>query len=98
MKIKLDNFERDIEKNLNQFSEISENEYKKINKIIDKANQKKIISIRINENDLETIKLKAGKEGMPYQTYISSVLHKYITNQLIDEFNIRKAIQLIKVG
>lgn len=38
----------------------------------------KRINIRLSESDLEAIKLKAIKEGMPYQTLINSIIHKYI--------------------
>ena len=34
------------------------------------------INIRLSEYDLKAIQLKAMEEGMPYQTFISSVLHK----------------------
>ncbi len=35
------------------------------------------ITIRVSEHDLEQIQEKAVEEGMPYQTLITSVLHKY---------------------
>lgn len=34
------------------------------------------ISIRISERDFVNIKARAMREGMPYQTLISSVIHK----------------------
>ena len=40
------------------------------------------INIRISENDLEAIKLLAAKEGMPYQTLIGSLIHKYASGYL----------------
>jgi predicted DNA binding CopG/RHH family protein len=42
----------------------------------------KNINIRISENDLEAIKLMAAKEGMPYQTLIGSLIHKYASGYL----------------
>ena len=42
----------------------------------------KNINIRISENDLESIKLLAAREGMPYQTLIGSLLHKYASGYL----------------
>lgn len=42
----------------------------------------KNINIRITENDLETIKMKAAREGLPYQTLIGSLLHKYAAGYL----------------
>ena len=43
------------------------------------------INIRISKNDLDNIKIKAVEEGIPYQTLISSVLHKYITGKLTEK-------------
>ena len=37
------------------------------------------ISISVNERDLMKIKTKAAEEGMPYQTLINSILHKYVS-------------------
>ena len=42
----------------------------------------KNINIRISENDLESIKLQAAREGLPYQTLIGSLIHKYATGSL----------------
>ena len=45
----------------------------------------KRINIRISERDLDRIKLKAIEEGVPYQTLISSVLHKYVSGRLVEQ-------------
>jgi hypothetical protein len=39
---------------------------------------------------------RASREGVPYQTLIASVLHKYVTDQLYDEREIRKTLELIE--
>jgi len=44
----------------------------------------KRINIRIPEADLLLIQKRALEEGLPYQTLISSVLHKYINGRLTD--------------
>ncbi|MDP3896949.1 MAG: DNA-binding protein [Mesorhizobium sp.] len=36
------------------------------------------ISISIPKRDLARLKAKAAEEGMPYQTLINSILHKYV--------------------
>ena len=41
----------------------------------------KRINIRISTKDLEGIQKKALEEGIPYQTLISSVLHKFVSGQ-----------------
>jgi len=40
--------------------------------------KKKKINIRISDWDYEKIKIKAVHEGLPYQTLISSIIHKYL--------------------
>ncbi len=40
------------------------------------------INIRLSEPDLNLLKRKAVEEGMPYQTLIASVLHKFVTGRL----------------
>ena len=42
----------------------------------------KRINIRISSRDLESLQRKALKEGMPYQTLVSSILHKYVSGSL----------------
>ena len=42
----------------------------------------KRINIRISSRDLTGLQKKAAKEGMPYQTLISSTLHKFVTGKL----------------
>jgi predicted DNA binding CopG/RHH family protein len=42
----------------------------------------KRVNIRMTERDLVRFQKKAMEEGLPYQTLISSVLHKYINGSL----------------
>lgn len=42
------------------------------------------INIRLSAGDLRDIQVKAMQEGMPYQTLIASVLHKYVTGRLAE--------------
>lgn len=42
----------------------------------------KRITIRVYESDLETIKNMAADEGLNYQTFITSILHKVCTGRL----------------
>jgi predicted DNA binding CopG/RHH family protein len=42
----------------------------------------KRINIRISARDPEKIQKRAAKEGIPYQTLISSTLHKLVTGKL----------------
>ncbi len=42
----------------------------------------KRVNIRISKMDLDLLQEKALIEGLPYQTLMSSVLHKYVTGRL----------------
>ena len=44
--------------------------------------KEKRINIRISARDLEKIQKRAVMEGMPYQTFIASTLHKFVTGKL----------------
>jgi predicted DNA binding CopG/RHH family protein len=43
------------------------------------------MNIRITKNDLDGIKLKAMEEGLPYQTLVTSIIHKYVTGKLTEK-------------
>jgi predicted DNA binding CopG/RHH family protein len=45
----------------------------------------KRVNIRISEMDLELLQERAMIEGLPYQTLMSSVLHKYVTGRYIEK-------------
>lgn len=44
----------------------------------------KRVNIRLSSGDLKDIQVKALEEGIPYQTLIASVLHRYVTGKLVD--------------
>ena len=58
----------------------SQTDYKEIASNTLKKNKK--INIRISENDLSALQRRAAREGIPYQTLIGSVLHKYVSGFL----------------
>jgi predicted DNA binding CopG/RHH family protein len=43
------------------------------------------VNIRLSSIDLSDIQVKALEEGVPYQTLIASVLHKYVTGRLSEK-------------
>lgn len=43
------------------------------------------INIRLSSKDLRALQAIALKEGIPYQTLVSSVIHKYVDGQLVDK-------------
>jgi predicted DNA binding CopG/RHH family protein len=44
----------------------------------------KRVNIRMTERDLLHLQKKAVGEGLPYQTFISSILHKYLNGRLVE--------------
>ena len=40
------------------------------------------ISIRVSERDLQQIKVLAAEKGLPYQTFISSLLHQHSSRKV----------------
>jgi len=57
-----------------------QNDYQAIARNTMKKNRK--INIRISENDLSALHRRAAREGLPYQTLIGSVLHKFASGFL----------------
>lgn len=43
------------------------------------------VNIRISTKDLEGLQKRALIEGIPYQTLIASILHKYISGRLVEQ-------------
>lgn len=42
------------------------------------------INVRISKRDVEALKTKALEEGIPYQTLVTSILHKYVTGKIVE--------------
>ena len=42
------------------------------------------INVRLSAEDLDGIRRRASEEGLPYQTLISSLLHKYVAGRLVE--------------
>lgn len=98
MRYKLTEEEKAIEEAADNLRPVSAERREQIETIIRKVRKNQAISLRISEFDLEMLKKKAESEGLPYQTLISSVLHKYVTDQLFDRNEVRKAITELAVN
>jgi len=90
MKYKLDSEEKEIldDYENNEYIEISDME-KEIEKHTEYAKatflKNKRINIRISQRDLEYIQRRALEEGLPYQTLIASLIHRYISGKLVEK-------------
>lgn len=46
------------------------------------ALKSKRINIRLSEKDLSNLKARSLEEGLPYQTLVASIIHKYVSGKL----------------
>ena len=44
----------------------------------------KRVNIRISSRDLEQLQIMAIEDGIPYQTLMSSILHRFLTGKLVE--------------
>ncbi len=95
MKIKLDKYERSIERAAESYRPATAKELQKVERILDKIRKNRNVNIRLSDEVLGAIKKRSLREGIPYQTLISSVLHKYVTHQLVDEQSIRHSLKIL---
>jgi predicted DNA binding CopG/RHH family protein len=83
----LDKDEQDIVESFekDEWISIPKENQKKFIAAAKKSQQKnKRINIRLTDKDYHDIRVKAMEEGIPYQTLISSIIHKYNKGELKD--------------
>jgi predicted DNA binding CopG/RHH family protein len=47
-------------------------------------NKTRRVNLRITERDFNLAHTKAREEGIPYQTLLSSAIHKYLSGRLVE--------------
>jgi len=45
----------------------------------------KRVNLRLTEHDFDLAHIESLKDGIPYQTLLSSVIHKYLTGRLVEK-------------
>jgi len=88
-KINLDDEERDILESYERGEWVPvENPKKEIIKLQEYARntlqKDKRIIIRMSSKDLDQVQVIAEQEGIPYQTLVSSIIHKYVSGYLVE--------------
>lgn len=43
------------------------------------------LNIRISSRDLRSLQARALEEGVPYQTFVASLLHKFVSGHLVNQ-------------
>ncbi|HPJ40402.1 MAG TPA: antitoxin [Spirochaetota bacterium] len=90
MTAKLNKYENDILESYenDEWTEVSDMK-DEIKKHVDYAKsttrKDKRVNIRMSQRDLESLQRKALEEGIPYQTLISSLLHKFVNGRLVEK-------------
>jgi len=89
MSLKLDKEEKEMLNSYENEEWVSVSNHSEISKYKAAAKstfkKDKRVNIRMSEKDLELLQERALIEGLPYQTLMSSVLHKYVTNRLSEK-------------
>lgn len=90
MKAIIDKDEKELINSIENNEWLPVNNSSELKKIFKKAARNTSIkdqrmNIRIAKRDIQSLKAKALEEGMPYQTLVSSILHKYITGKLTEK-------------
>lgn len=57
---------------------------------VDPQAGKTLISIRLDGNDIGELKRESLRLGIPYQTLIGSILHRFVFGELIDKSEVKK--------
>jgi|WetSurMetagenome_2_1015567.scaffolds.fasta_scaffold392202_2 predicted DNA binding CopG/RHH family protein len=98
MKTKLDSSEKAIERSAAAYRSVAPKDRKRIEAILTRSRKSRNINIRISEMTLAELKKLAEREGLPYQTLVSSILHKYVTNRLVDEEAVEKSLRFLRAA
>ncbi|GAX60478.1 toxin-antitoxin system, antitoxin component, ribbon-helix-helix domain protein [Candidatus Scalindua japonica] len=88
--LKLDKEEKALLESVEKGEWVSiKNKNREISKYIEMAKSSfkkdRRINLRMSSKDVIALQTKALEEGIPYQTLMSSVLHKFVTGRLIEK-------------
>lgn len=84
--------EQEVEEHADDLVSVTGEERKEVESIIEHARKNRPVNLRMSEFDLELVKQRARAEGLPYQTLINRVIHKYVTDQMVERDELRKVI------
>ncbi|KAB2922965.1 MAG: hypothetical protein F9K22_10445 [Bacteroidetes bacterium] len=96
MTVKLTAAERAIERTASSYRRVSAKERTKVESILERSRKNRNINIRLTEATLEGLKRRSEEEGLPYQTLIASILHKYVTDRLVDQDAVARSLKALR--
>jgi len=94
--IKLTPEEQEIEDSIETWVPAGQETRDHLQRIAERSKKNEAISIRMSSFDLSRIKEMAAEQGMPYQTLINVVIHKYVTNRMYDRDEVLKTLRVAK--
>lgn len=86
----LDSYERGEWKSVKNLKEEIENHRGYARQTLKKD---KRVNIRISSMVLDELQTRAVEDGMPYQTLISSILHRFVTGKLVEKPRSKESIE-----
>jgi len=91
----LDEEEKDLQ-NLNAGTVVPENIREGILSPY-RSEPRKSVTMRLSESVISGLKVKANKDGLPYQTLASMILQKYINGSLLDKDAVKEVVRALEV-
>ena len=80
-RIRLTAEEKEIEEALlrGEYRPVSAQEFYDVSQALERRKKSAVLNLRVNQQDLDDLKEKARKLGVPYQSMISEMLHRFAT-------------------
>ena len=78
-KIKLSKYEQSIEDVIETYVPVPRHEFEAMKKMLEARKKNAVLNMRISKIDLDSLKEKAKRLGVKYQTFIAEILHKVAT-------------------
>jgi len=81
-KIKLSKYEQSIEDEIDTYVPVPRHEFEAMKKMFEARKKNAVLNMRINKMDLDSLKQKAKRLGVKYQTFIAEILHNFAQNEV----------------
>ena len=86
----------EIEESSEEWVSASEETREHLRRIVERSKKNEAITLRMSSFDLSRIKEMAAEQGMPYQTPINVIVHKYVTNRMYEKDEVLKTLRVAK--
>tara|TARA_R110000868_G_scaffold380784_1_gene646875 strand:+ start:49812 stop:50249 length:438 start_codon:yes stop_codon:yes gene_type:complete len=99
VEVELEPYEQELKDSFENAEPMIGDEFEKMKSILEEGaanylKKDKTISLRLTSRDVHELKKRADEEGIPYQTLITSVLRKYLSDELIEKKQLQQILQM----